>query len=77
MTPAGWFAMIHIKLLDKTRSDDGNKYPTKRITREEAPWLRVLSYHDLVNDIPEDRSERARYWPRFFSNWQACAGVNG
>ncbi len=49
----------------------------KRITREEAPWLRVLSYHDLVNDIPEDRSERARHRPRLLSNWQASAGVNG
>ncbi|KZE46882.1 hypothetical protein AV540_21475 [Brevibacillus parabrevis] len=63
LTPAGWFAMIHIKLLDTIRSDDGNKYPTNRITREKAPWLRVLSYHDLVNDIPEDRSERARSNP--------------
>ncbi len=28
--------------------------------REKAPWLRVLSYNGLVNDIPEDRSERLK-----------------
>lgn len=44
--------------------------------REKAPWLRVLSYNGLVNDIPEDRSERLKEFS-FPSNWQACAGVNG
>jgi hypothetical protein len=37
----------------------GTSIQDGRIAREEAAWLRLLLYDDLVNDLPEDPGEKA------------------